>query len=128
MMNVSVWTRCFCIRNLTRSLLSLVPFLIRQQLVRKYRTPALSMKCSLSVSPQMWCIKIIKGWFTPPDLLAKICKVSLSNAKKIRLICFPRICFRGLIYCDLECDRRYLLFFGCTYKVINSNVRCFTLK
>ena len=29
---------------LTRSLRSLVRFLIRQQLVRKYRTPALSMK------------------------------------------------------------------------------------
>ena len=40
-------TRCFCIRNLTRSLRSLVRFLIRQQLVRKYRTPALSMKYSL---------------------------------------------------------------------------------
>ena len=57
-----------------------------------------------TVSPQMWCIKIIKGWFkrTPPDLLARICKVNLSNAKKFGLICFPRICFRGLIYCDLE--------------------------
>ena len=31
----------FCITNLTRSLRSLVRFLIRQQLVRKYRTPAL---------------------------------------------------------------------------------------
>ena len=40
-------TRCFCIRNRTRSLRSLVRFLIRQQLVRKYRTPALSMKYSL---------------------------------------------------------------------------------
>ena len=35
------------VRNLTRSLRSLVQFLIRQQLVRKYRTPALSMKYSL---------------------------------------------------------------------------------
>ena len=35
--------------NLTRSLRSLVRFLIRQQLVRKYRTPALSMKYSLSI-------------------------------------------------------------------------------
>ena len=43
-------TRCFCIRNLTRSLRSLVRFLIRQQLVRKYRTPALSMKYSIYVS------------------------------------------------------------------------------
>ena len=40
-------TRCFCIGNLTRSLRSLVRFLIRQQLVRKYRTPTLSMKYSL---------------------------------------------------------------------------------
>ena len=39
----------FCIRNLTRSLRSLVRFLIRQQLVRKYRTPALSMKYSLFI-------------------------------------------------------------------------------
>ena len=38
----------------------------------------------------------------PPDLLARICKVNLSNAKKFSLICFPRICFRGLIYCDQE--------------------------
>ena len=43
-------TRCFCIRNLTRSLRSLVRFLIRQQLVRKYRTPALSMKYSLHIN------------------------------------------------------------------------------
>ena len=40
-------TSCFCIRNLTRSLRSLVRFLIRQQLVRKYCTPALFMKYSL---------------------------------------------------------------------------------
>ena len=39
-------TRCFCIRNFNRSLRSLVRFLICQQLVRKYRTPALSMKYS----------------------------------------------------------------------------------
>ena len=39
-------TRCCCIRNLTRSLRSLVRFRIRQQLVRKYRTPALSIKAS----------------------------------------------------------------------------------
>ena len=40
--------------------------------------------------------------YTPSDLLAKICKVNLSNAKKCGLICFPRISFRGLIYCDQE--------------------------
>ena len=42
-------TRCFCIRNLNRSLRSLVRFLIRQQLGHKYRTPALSMKYSLFI-------------------------------------------------------------------------------
>ena len=40
--------------------------------------------------------------YTPSDLLARICKVNLSNAKKCGLICFPRICFRGLIYCGQE--------------------------
>ena len=40
--------------------------------------------------------------YTPSDLLARICKVNLSNAKKFGLICFPRICFRGLIYRDQE--------------------------
>ena len=35
--------------------------------------------------------------YTPPDLLAIICKVNLSKAKK-----FGLICFRGLIYCDQE--------------------------
>ena len=42
-------TRCFCIRNLTRSLRLLVRFLIRQQPERKYRAPALSMKYSLHI-------------------------------------------------------------------------------
>ena len=46
-------TRCFCIRNLTRSLRSLVRFLIRQQLVRKYRSPALSMKYSLLITEKL---------------------------------------------------------------------------
>ena len=40
--------------------------------------------------------------YTPSDLLARISKVNLSNAKKFGLICFPRICFRGPIYCDQE--------------------------
>ena len=45
---------CFCIRNLTRSLRSLVRFLIRQKLVRKYRTPALSVKYSLFLQYLMY--------------------------------------------------------------------------
>ena len=48
-------TRCFCIRNRTRSLRSLVRFPIGQQLVPKYRTPALSMKFSLHhLRPPVW--------------------------------------------------------------------------
>ena len=37
---------------------------------------------------------------THPDLLARICKH--VERKKIGLICFPRICFPPLIYCDQE--------------------------
>ena len=47
--------------------------------------------------------------YTAPDLLARICRVNLSNAKKFGLICFPRICFRGLIYCDQELLNRLAL-------------------
>ena len=48
-----------------------------------------------TVSPQMCCIKSIKGsgLHTPPDLLARICKVNLSNAKKIRLDLFSKNLF-----------------------------------
>ena len=35
-----------------------------------------------------------------PDLLARVCK--LVKRKKLGLICFPRICFPRLIYCDQE--------------------------
>ena len=40
-------TRCFCIRNRTSERSERVRFLIRQQLVRKYGTPAVCMKYSL---------------------------------------------------------------------------------
>ena len=40
--------------------------------------------------------------YTSLDLLVRFCKVNLSNAKKFGLICFPRICFPGLMYCDQE--------------------------
>ena len=54
-----------------------------------------------TLSPQMWCIKKNKRLVcTHPDLLARICK--LVERKKFGLICFPRICFPGLIYCDQE--------------------------
>ena len=40
---------------------------------------------------------VIHGWFVYWAF-----KVNLSNAKKCGLFCFPRICFRSLIYCDQE--------------------------
>ena len=51
-------TRCFCIRNRTSERSERVRFLIRQQLERKYRTPALSMKYSL-YSPPIWFFFLI---------------------------------------------------------------------
>ena len=67
--------------------------------------------------------------YTPSDLLARICKVNLSNAKKCGLICFPRICFRGLIYCDqeplwlLKVIEDVCYFFRCT-SVFRLSTRC----
>ena len=60
-------TRCFCIRNLTRSLRSLVRFLIHQQLVRKYRTQALAMKNSLYFTRRFEfpaCAKLVRSTIT----------------------------------------------------------------
>ena len=54
-----------------------------------------------TLSPQMWCIKKIKDWFTRTQIYWQEF-VNLSNAKKFGLICFPRICFPHLIYCDQE--------------------------
>ena len=76
-----------------------------------------------TVSPQMWCINDIKGWFTPahPDLLARLCK--LVERKKIR----PDFFFSGLInirwsraIMALKCDRRWLPAFWCTWGAVNS--------
>ena len=54
-----------------------------------------------TLSPQMWSIKNNKRLVcTRLDLLARICKP--VESKKFGLICFPRICFPSLIYCDQE--------------------------
>ena len=57
-----------------------------------------------TVSPQMWCRKKYKRLvYTSPDLLARFCKVNLSNAKNSAWFGFQYIiCFPGLIYCDQE--------------------------
>ena len=62
--------------------------------------------------------------YTPSDLLARICKVNLSNAKKGRPDLFSKNLFSrpNLLWSRaimaLECDRRCLLFFECTYMYI----------
>ena len=63
----------------------------------KYRI--LSEVCMINntVSPQMWCIIIIKGWFIkhPQILLVTICKVILSNAKNWAWFVFQEFIFEA---------------------------------
>ena len=80
-----------------------------------------------TVSPQMWCIKSISRLvYTPPDLLSRFCKVNLSKAKNSAWFVFQEFVFQALnllwsrAIMALKCDRRLLLFLGCTYKAINS--------
>ena len=40
--------------------------------------------------------------YTPLDLLARFCKINLSNVKNSAWFCFPRMCSPGLLYCDQE--------------------------
>ena len=49
-----------------------------------------------TLSPQMWCVKVC------PRFLRKILLSKLVERKKFGLICFPRICFPALNYCDQE--------------------------
>ena len=46
----------------------------------------------------------IKGWFTHTQIVGKVLKSKFYfvERKKFGLICFPRICFPGLIYGDQE--------------------------
>ena len=57
-----------------------------------------------TVSPQMMYKKYKRLVYTSPDLLARFCKINckIAERKKLGLICFARICFPGLIYCDRE--------------------------
>ena len=81
-----------------------------------------------TVSPQMWCIKSIKGWFTYPHICWQdFVKFKTCQTPKI----WPDLFFKNLFsilnllwswaIMALKCDCRwYLLFFGCTYEAINS--------
>ena len=89
----------------------------------------LSEVCMINstVSAHMWCIKSKNRLvYTPLDLLSRFCKVNLSKAKDSAWFVFQEFVFEVLnllwsrAIMALECDRRLLLFFGCTYKAINS--------
>ena len=83
----------------------------------------LSEVCMINstVSPQMWCIKSIKGWFTHPQIHwqeFEVKFVNLSKAKKIlpdlfskNLFSRPNLLWSRAIMA-LERDRRWLLFLG----------------
>ena len=52
-----------------------------------------------TVSPQMRCIKSIKGRFTRPQICWQdFVSLKLVERQKFGLICFPRIRFLSLIY------------------------------
>ena len=56
-----------------------------------------------SNSPQVMYKKYKRLVYTPPQQdFRQQTFLNMSNARKIGLICFPRICFPGLIYCDQE--------------------------
>ena len=61
--------------------------------------------------------------YTHPDLLARFCKINLSNAKNSAGIFFPGLInlrWSRAIMALNKCDRRWLPVFGCTYEAINS--------
>ena len=77
-----------------------------------------------TVSPQMWCIKSIKGWFTHPQICWQDFVKQTCRTQKIRR---PDLFSRPNLLCSrairaLKCDRRWLLSFGCTY--IRLSIRC----
>ena len=42
-----------------------------------------------TISPQMWCINGIKGWFIRTQICWQDCKVKMSNAKNLAWFFFP---------------------------------------
>ena len=56
----------------------------------------------ITVSPQMWCIKAWNVGLQAPRFVGKILLNKVVERQKLCLVCFPRICFPGLIYCDQE--------------------------
>ena len=69
----------------------------------------------ITVSPQLWCIKVWNVGLHAPRFVGKILLSKLVERKKLGLICFPRIRFPGLIYCDQEPLCLLNVIEGCTY-------------
>ena len=74
-----------------------------------------------TASPQLWCIKSIKDWFARSqiccqDFVKKTCRTQKNRPD---LFSRPHLQWSRAILA-LKCDRRWLLFFGCTNKAINS--------
>ena len=56
-----------------------------------------------TVSPQMWCMKSIIGWFTRPQICWQdFVKLKLSNAKNSAWFVSKNLFSPGLIYCYQE--------------------------
>ena len=72
-----------------------------------------------------WCStgesSAIKGWLTQPQIFWQNYLKQTCREQKIRpdLFSRPNLHFSRATMA-LKCDRRWLLFFGCTYKAINS--------
>ena len=83
-----------------------------------------------TLSPQMWCIKSIKGWFARTqicrqDFLKQTCRTQNDLFSNNLFSMLNLLWSRAII--ALKCDRR--LFFGCTYKAISTRYKiCFTPK
>ena len=56
------------------------------------------INCTYCFTSDVMYKKYKRLLYTPRALLARICKVNLSNAKKFSVICFPRICFREFVF------------------------------
>ena len=86
----------------------------------------LSEVCMINsnVSPQMWCIKSIKGWFTHSQICWQEFVKWSCRTQKFRPNLFSKNLFSrpNLLWSRaitaLECGRKWLLYFGCALVVI----------
>ena len=80
----------------------------------------------ITVSPQMWCIKSMKCWFTRTQICWQDFVKYTCRPQKIRPDLFSKNSFSrpDLLWSRaimaLKCGRRWFLYFGCTYTAVNS--------